>query len=78
MEHKPTPRTMREAFGAASSLCTGNCNQGRGCDCMPAVELDEPPRGRLPAAEAIALALVYTISAAMVIAVGVHVWARFA
>lgn len=24
------------------SSCTGNCNQGRACDCLPAVETPEP------------------------------------
>ena len=77
---KRFPRTLQQAFGphTSTSLCNGNCQQGRFCDCLPAVDSDEPPRGRLTATEAIALALVYTVSVAAMVAVGLHLWARLA
>ncbi len=40
------PRDLRierhYAIDVATSACNGNCNQGRACDCVPAVVTSEP------------------------------------
>lgn len=59
---KRYPRTLQQAFGphTSTSLCSGDCRQGRDCDCMPL--------GPMTPAEATIVVLVYAVSAAAAIA----------
>lgn len=46
------------------SACNGNCNQGRACDCVPAVDSEEPMPRMSEADRALAV-VVYTVSACL-------------
>jgi hypothetical protein len=56
----------------ASHPCTGNCNQGRMCDCMADVE--EPRKQPLTKRERVLVVCIYVLSAA---AVSTLLWAIF-
>jgi hypothetical protein len=48
--------------------CTGNCNQGRFCDCRADIEDDGPPREPMTRTEARWLVAVYVLSTLAVVA----------
>ena len=52
--------------------CTGNCNQGRACDCEPDIDEDEPMTAG-GAVELIAAALAAWVLVALVVVLGWHV-----
>ena len=62
---KRYPRTLQQAFGphTSTSLCSGDCRQGRDCACVP--NLPPPP---MTPTEATIVVLVYGVSAAAAIA----------
>jgi hypothetical protein len=58
---KRYPRTLQQAFGphTSTSLCSGDCRQGRDCDCAPNLPMTS--------AEATIVVVVYAASAAAAI-----------
>lgn len=55
---------------AALTSCTGNCNQGRMCDCVPDVEVQPPPEH----AVRFVGALLFACSALVLL--GLYLWVR--
>lgn len=61
-------------------MCNGNCNQGRLCDCVPDVQVDEPMEPVTPAEVAALIGV--SLLGVLVMVVGVctiagYLWQRF-